>query len=457
MHGIADTIAAISGDAAGVRCVVRVSGSAACEVASRMGMGGDIARAGAPPGRGVRPTTLHLPGRGSLRTLAVWLPASNSATGEDTVEFLVPGGVASAVLEALCGCGARPAEAGEFSMRAFLNGRLSLEEAEGVAATISAVDDDGLRAARRLREGRLGRLCDGWQRDILSMLALVEAGIDFTDEEDVVPIAAGDLRERCDALGLQLEAAAEGCHTKEVVTGAPRVVLCGTPNAGKSTLFNALLGRRRAVEADVAGTTRDALVERWRVRGAAGSLIECELVDLPGVPGDGDPFRNPVRAVIEREIKGATVILACARGGSAAAADGTRPGRVISVVTCADLGIIDGEDGVEQPAVAAIRVSAKTGEGLDTLCVTVAASLARWQGSHAAVVSRARHLRAIQVAIQSVEDAQRALSTDIRAIHQPELVAEGLRRALDALGSVSGRLTGDDVLGEVFSRFCVGK
>lgn len=445
MPAIADTIAAISSDTSGSRGIVRASGSEALLVAAQ------LAREQWPGVRGVRAATIHL-SVGALRTLAVTMPAPHSATGEHTVEWLVPSGVAGAVLEATCEAGARPAEPGEFSMRAFLNGKVSLEGAEGVAASIAAIDADGLRAARRLREGRLGTSCDRLQRDILSVLALVEAGIDFTEEEDVVPIESGAMLTLCAEWQQMIEQLSEGAAVAESTSDLPRVVLWGPANAGKSTLFNALLGHARAVASGEAGTTRDALVERLALRSTTSPDLECELVDLPGLPPDGDPFAQAAREVMAREIAGAAVVLACCRLGESVLAQ--IPDRAVTVSTCSDRAV----PGVSRAnELGAVEVSAHSGNGMDALREAIRVALASWMGAQAGMMVRARHRRALAATGESLRHAMALAGRDPRVIVDPELVSESLRSCIRHLGDVSGHLTSDDVLGEVFARFCVGK
>lgn len=453
MEGIADTIAAISGPADGAaRCVVRLSGATARTVALDV-CGGRDAEAFAS--RGVRVVTVQVrPFQRvrEVRVLAACMIGPRTATGEDVVEFLLPSGLARDLLARACECGARPAQAGEFSLRAYLNGQLTLEEAEGVAATIAATEEDGLRAARRLRSGTLGRACDDVQRQVLAALALVEAGIDFTEEEDVVPIAAADLRSRCVDWLAQCGTLSSRTIHEESISALPRVVLWGPANAGKSTLFNHLLGYERAVAADVAGTTRDALVERWSVD---GGTYQCELVDLPGVPPDNDPFAASARVVVARELQSAALVLACQRADDPTTLDGHAldPGlpasRLLALGTCADAG--------RSSLHGRLAVSARTGAGIIELREAIAQRLARWRGAGALPEIRQRHIQALTRAGSSLQRAVCLLDGADHAVPSPELVAECLRESLCALGEVSGRLASDAVLGEIFARFCVGK
>ncbi|MDX2147489.1 MAG: GTPase [Planctomycetota bacterium] len=229
-----------------------------------------------------------LPAWGTLRLPVVALRylAPRSHTGEDALELLVPGepSVIERVLLALTSIpNVRHAHPGEFSARAFLNGKVTLDEAEGVAAMIEAESSDDLHAAERIVQGRAGQEYRQWSDEVATLLALVEAGIDFTDQEDVVPIAPSALRTRLQSVCSAIRGVVGDERPRERRDQPPRVVLVGAPNAGKSTLFNALLGWKRAVTSPVAGTTRDALMEDVVFAAAHAEPALATLIDLPGI------------------------------------------------------------------------------------------------------------------------------------------------------------------------------
>lgn len=373
-----------------------------------------------------------------------------SYTGEDAVEIIAPGNplllerIMTSLLEAAvrCGIDARSAEPGEFTYRAYRAGRLDLDQAEGVATAIAARSDAELAAARVLANDALACIARTLMQRLAESLALVEAGIDFTDEEDVVAIAPDDLAERIDAIDAEIARVLERAVGLEAIEGLPWVVLDGPPNAGKSTLFNALLGRERAVVSDVAGTTRDVIAEPLRLDGA-----EVLLVDVAGEESAQETIEEAMQGARRDAIARADLVLRCSPPGEALAA---ATEAVLPVRTKADL-VGDVADGV----------SARTGAGIPELRAAIAGQLARRGVSLAAdaLIVRPRHDSAMRSVRRFLEEARVILevSRGQRHIADAELVAATLRHALDDLGLVAGSITPDDVLGLVFSRFCVGK
>ena len=361
-----------------------------------------------------------------VRVLALWLPGPRSFTGEDTLELEVPGHPAllARVVREAERHGARRAEPGEFSHRAFEAGRVSLLEAEGTAAAIAADGAAELAAAEAVRGGKLAEAVTTQRDTLVGLLALVEAGIDFTDQEDVVPIAPGDLRAGLAAVEAALAALALAPAASPA--GLPRVVLAGPPSAGKSSLFNALLGRERAVTDPAFHTTRDALEEELELPGGA----KVVLVDAPGhetaAPADAD--------------------LVLWFGDAAAA-----PADALLVRSKADV-----EPAGAQPG---HRVSAVTGEGIDELLHAVAAALAdRPAAARAAAPALlTRHRSTLAEAAAALGAASALTTADATHLAHPELVADALTRGVHALGSLTGELTPDDLIASIFTSFCVGK
>ena len=426
--------------------VVRASGGCAGEALRSI----DRRMPRGPMARAVRAGEIALDA-GALPCIVASTPAPGSYTGEDAFELVVPGHpeVVRLVIDALCALpGVRRAGPGEFTLRAFERGRLTLEQAEGVAATIAARTDAELRAAAWLRAGGVGTRVAAVNETVGDLLALVEAGIDFTDQEDVVAIDRGAL---CDGLRASIDALVrlvDGSVPLERLEAAPIVVLTGAANAGKSALFNALLGRNRAVVADVAGTTRDALVEPWRVRGPDGE-IELLLVDLPGEMTGAEGLDALGQRMRELAMRRACITLHCDPAPTRAA---VAQGDALAVRTKRDMG--------GGPVAGWIATSVRSGEGLGELAGAVA-HLASGLGATPAgegIALAGRHRALLDEAIMHLRAAlEVAMAGTGRVVSNPELVAAALHGALESLGGVAGRLAPDDILGRIFGRFCVGK
>ena len=441
-----DLIVAPATGIGGAAAVVRASGDGALDAMRTLSGGRTQAI------RGVHATVVRTEA-GEVPCLAACMPGPRSYTGEDTVEWIVPGNahLVSMVVRAVIAVvpHAREARPGEFTLRAFETGRLTLEQAEGVAASIAARTDAELQAATFLREGGLGRVVDRATEALADLLALVEAGIDFTDQEDVVAIPVGELRSAVQRVQATLRALVDGSSPLERLAAAPWVVLSGPANVGKSALFNALLGCERAVVAPVAGTTRDALVEPWRVRGPAGEL-EVLLVDAPGAMRAEAELDRLGQEARQAALGRATIVLSCSDDGMGHAEGAS----VIRVRTRSDLG--RGAAGRDE-----IATSVVTGEGLDRLRDAVG-HVAESIGACAAGEAPALALRHRELVGEAVTHLEATLAAvtgddDRAAPARPELVSAALHGAVEALGGIRGRVAPDDILGRIFGRFCVGK
>ncbi|HRQ75812.1 MAG TPA: 50S ribosome-binding GTPase [Phycisphaerales bacterium] len=412
-----------------------------------------------------------------LPILLLLFPGPHSYTGEDAAEIQAPGNPAllDRIMRALLddartlGLDARHAEAGEFTARAFFNGRIGLTQAEGVAATIAARSDAELRAAAIMRGGALGTLAHELADQLAGALALVEAGIDFTDQEDVVAISAHALAQRIQPLIARVDAVLARATPMEKIEAIPWVVLTGPPNAGKSTLFNALLGHERAVVSPVAGTTRDVLAEPLHVRTKQGDA-EVMLVDLAGADEARSELDALMQTAASEAMTRAELILECAPAKDTLARQriSTSPD-VVRVWTKCDLiaRCVDesNREGREASSCEDIFVSAKTGAGLDKLRGRIASLLADRAVSLASdsLALAPRHEASLRSAWANLKEAMSlivpASGDEPRADGLPdaELVASALRAALNDLASLAGDITPDDVLGRIFATFCVGK
>ncbi len=410
------------------------------------------------------------------RGIALFFPAPNSFTGEDVLELQGHGGrvVLESLRERVLALGARQARPGEFSERAFLNGKIDLVQAEAIADLIDADSRQAARSALRTLTGEFSQRIQSVTALLTQQRVLVESAIDFSDS-DIEVLQTEQLRQSLGDLLERLDGIRERSRQGALLNQGISVVLAGLPNAGKSSLMNRLSGQQTAIVTEIPGTTRDLLSQRILL-----DDLPLQLIDTAGLRRSADVIeREGVRRAREA-IESADVILLvidaslypdCAQG---LAADELR--RALEPLedfledqedradllqrTCIVLNKIDllpiapaaeqvSLDDINLPVV---RVSAKNGSGMDLLTAHLK-QLVAWEGGEDAFVARARHLEAIDEARQHCRSAMN------KPTAQPplELLAEDLRLAQTSLGRITGEVTSDDLLGEIFSKFCIGK
>ncbi len=393
--------------------------------------------------------------------LALWFPGPHSFTGEDVVELHIHGGpavIAAVVDAALSQPGVRPAEPGEYTRRAFENGKLDLAEAEGLADLVDAETEGQRRQALRQRRGALSAVYEGWRARLIEAAALIEAEIDFPDEDLPGALAqrAGPiLQSLVDDMGQHLNDA----HRGERIRDGFRIAIIGPPNAGKSSLLNALAQREAAIVSEIPGTTRDVVEVRLVLAG-----FPVWIADTAGLREAADAIEaEGVRRALARAEEADLRIGLVEVGHSEGQADGLtgvlREGDLL-VVSKVDLDT--GPPGLSASFVAGlttaltggttVAVSSKTGQGVAELEAFVTERVTQALGrEEAPVLTRARHRRL-------VEEARAALLRAIPALEAgPELAAEDVRVAADQIGRLTGRIDVEDLLGEIFSSFCIGK
>ena len=436
---VPDTIAAVATPSGrGGIGIVRVSGPKAPEIA--------IAVFGRLPEARIAMHGFFLDARGDRldEGLALYFPSPHSYTGEAVLELQGHGGpvVTHTVLGAVIDAGARLAQPGEFTRRAFLNGKLDLAQAEAVADLIEAASREAARSALRSLGGEFSAAVHALVKQLTELRALTEAMLDFPDE-DVDSLHRDDAQARLARLRAALEEVLAKSRQGSLLRSGIHVVLAGCPNVGKSSLLNRLAGEERAIVTALPGTTRDALRESIQIEG-----VPIVVVDTAGLRESRDEVE---RLGIERaheELARADVVLLVVEADRLEVPAAPLPDGVtrITVVNKIDLvagavaGRLDGE----------IRVSAKTGAGVDALRAGILEAAGWSTRGESVFLARERHMRALNAARGHLEAAALRQS-------QWEFFAEELRLAQEALGAITGRISADDLLGEIFSRFCIGK
>lgn len=463
MYQTEDTIVAVAsppGPAA--RGIVRLSGELAIECARRIFRGTGANETHPPPIPLERPSAFE----GVLRLEAfhspvpaqvyVW-PGRRSYTGQPVAEFHTVGSppVLDAIVRELCRAGARPAEPGEFTLRAFLSGRIDLTQAEAVLGTIDATNRQQLDAALAQLAGGLSRPLAALRTALLDVSAHLEAGFDFADE-DLPFITAEELESRIRDCAEAVDRLIGQIGTRHETVNLPNVVLCGPPNAGKSSLFNALVGDAGALVSRVPGTTRDYLTATLEL----GDL-SCRLVDTAGMrPADGDAIESAAQAQMEDQKRSADLLLYCV--DASAGVENTilveymkEPEGGILVLTKCDK-VSAAPPGAEATVLQAVRTSSKTGQGLLDLKKRIREVLLSKSGTGEGLVVGTA-VRCGESLRLMAESLHRALARLTERIPQEELIAADLRLTLEELGKIVGLVYTEDLLNRVFSRFCVGK
>ena len=426
--------------------VVRVSGRSLVPIA--------LALLGKVPAarRAIRATFLDARGAAIDDGLALYFPAPHSYTGEEVLELQGHGGpvVMQMLLKRCLELGARLAEPGEFTRRAFLNDKLDLAQAESVADLIEAASDSAARCALRSLRGEFSAAVEALVRQLIELRMLVEATLDFPEEE-LDPLDRADAKGRHARLLQAIETALAKSRRGSLLRTGLQVVLAGQPNVGKSSLLNRLAGEELAIVTAIPGTTRDSVRQAIQIDG-----VPLNIVDTAGLRDTQDEVERLGIARTWSEIGRADVVLLLVDARTGVTKQDLElvariPQGVKRVFVHNKTDLAGTAARLEQTqAGASIHLSAKTGAGMDLLRAELLA-VAGWQpGAEDLFMARERHLVALRRAAEHVAGAGEQFS-------RPELFAEELRQAQEQLNSITGEFAADDLLGEIFSRFCIGK
>lgn len=421
----------------------RLSGPAAFAIAEKL--------IGFAPSRVPRLAGLVDPANGALidRGLVFGFAGPASFTGEDVVEFTLHGSraVEDALFAALVRLGARPAEAGEFTLRAFRAGKMDLAQVEALADLLEAETSLQRKQALGQLGGRLSARAEAWRASLLAILTPLEAAIDFPDEADIpaeiAARAAPEIARLKSSLAGFLD---ESIRARMIREGAAAAII-GAPNAGKSSLVNALAGSDVAIVSDMPGTTRDVVEVRLDIGGVAVTV--ADTAGLRDETADLIEAEGMRRARVRADSADIRILVIDAAAGDVSRETRAllRPGDIIAW-NKADLAApaFDGGSGHTQ-----LALSAKTGAGVPDLLAALTARLGQAGDAGGPALTRARHVAAVEDALAALDRAEAALD------HGPELAAEDVRLAARALGAITGAVGVEDVLGEIFSSFCIGK
>jgi tRNA modification GTPase len=440
--------------------VFRISGPEAFDIAKSLA-GGLSA-----PNRAVLRPIREISGDLIDEGLVILFKGPASFTGEDVAELHLHGSpaVEAALYEALTALGARPAEAGEFTKRALLNGKLDLAEVEGLADLLDAETRRQRKQALGQFGGRLSAAAEGWRNRLLAIMAPLEADIDFPDEDDIPAAIAARAGPEIDALIADLKQRQKSFEGAKAIREGVKVAIIGAPNAGKSSLLNRLAGSDRAIVSETPGTTRDVIETRLDLGGMLVSLFDTAgLREETPDPIEKEGMRRARLTASDANIR---ILIIDAAAGNFRAGSVSRETDIplfaakdpaYGLLCAGDYVILNKADLITAPPDLSPSVenlffmSAKTGEGFETFLAALTKTVVSLGRAEDAILTRARHTDAVARALAHLEAAKRGLAVS------PELAAEDVRLAARALGGITGAVGVEDVLGAIFSSFCIGK
>lgn len=458
-----DTIAAIAtAEGEGAVAIIRVSGPKTTEIIEKIFKSVNKSRPKEMDSHRLYHGVIEDPASEEIidEVLCTIMKSPNSYTGEDVAEINCHGGrlVARRILELLFNNGAKPAEPGEFSLKAFLNGKMDLAQAESVVDIIYAQTEVGLKQAEMRLEGVLSNLISGYKDEVLDLLAEIESQVDFP-EEDIDPIVKNDITTRTERLISSINGLLSTYEEGRILKYGVATTILGKPNVGKSSLLNSLLRQERAIVSHHPGTTRDFIEEQIDIRG-----IPLRLIDTAGIRSATDQIEKTGIELTKKKAQEAELIVAVIDGSTDLDQDDTEVleeinnRNAILVINKSDLGLKTSQNLLLQYVSSdrIVKTSAKELTGIDELKDAIKDSLISSKGASSEgeiLLTELRHKNSLENAVSSLEH----FLTTFTADESPEFSALDLRVALNSLGEITGEVTTEDVLGRIFSKFCVGK
>lgn len=464
------TIVAVStGASPGRRAIVRLSGSLTSSILSRLFTlsedHGLLATTGAQAAHVICSFAFSAardegPRLSQVPTIAYYWPDSRSFTGEPCAELHLIGSmpIVEAVVAHLCSLGAEPAERGEFTLRSFLSGKLDLIQAESVLGVIESEGPAQLQEALAQLSGNLSKPVRAMRDQLIDLIANLEAGLDFV-EEDIEFISSEELIQQLSSIGLRISELSQQLNTRDARSRAAQIVLVGLPNSGKSSLFNCLTGTDRVIVSPLAGTTRDIISQQLDLEGTS-----IELIDTAGIEEltESSP-RAEAQVALQRRLESADIAVFCVDASMPIDAIWLKTQvqslvhigvSVLTVGTKSELASMEREDSPLSKL--DCLVSANAGTGISELRRRLVAAVAEHQTEFQSAAMQHIAVRCHQAFSAAVMTINRAIAL-AESNGGEELVAAELRMALDELAAVIGEVHSDDILGEIFSRFCIGK
>jgi len=437
-----DTIAAIAtASGKGAIGIVKISGASSLDIAKI------ITRKELSPRQARYTPFYNAQGVTVDHGLAIYFKGPDSYTGEDVLELQSHGNhvLLDQLLQAATRAGARAARPGEFTERAFLNNKIDLAQAEAVSDLIQASTAEAASAAVRSLQGEFSEKVTAIRDQLLNCRVYIESALDFAEEE-IDFLKDNELAERFAALNKSVEQLLLRSHEGALLRDGISIVIAGLPNVGKSSLLNRLTGQDTAIVTDIAGTTRDVLREKINLDG-----MPIHIVDTAGLRSSDDPIEQEGVRRAHDQISQADRILFVVEAGKT-----PEPSLLAELPKHVPQTIVINKSDLQKdilPDENNIVVSAKNGEGIDTLREHLKLCAGFEKTSEGALMARSRHIEALNKAQQNIKDAH----TNLVSMGAGELAAEELRLAQDQVNQITGEFTSDDLLGEIFSRFCIGK